>query len=195
MKINHISGSTYDGDVSVCVNFSFESGTNLSSAIESVEMLVGMTASPPRSVSRDTKVGEILFPNAAPVSEPVADTGASTARTRRPRTAPPSTTPDPTPPAEPATVTDIGTRRRRAAAPEAEGPKVYSDVDLSKAASNTAARLVELGDDGTSIVKLVLKDFNVETTSDIPADKRQKFLDDLAEEVAMAEAEAAAKTA
>lgn len=195
MKIHNLSGSSCYGDVTVSVNFAFDSGTSLSSAIAAVESLVSGVA-----VSRDTSAPS---PTSASVaSEPVADTGASTARTRRSRTAPASTPTTPTADtpavdeAPAATVTDIGTRRRRAAASEAGGPKVYSDVDLSKAASNTAARLVELGDKGgPDIVKLVLADFGVKSTSDIPQDQREKFLKDLAEEVKLAEADRAAQDA
>lgn len=85
-------------------------------------------------------------------------------------------------------------RRRRTPAPEAASPPPaapagISDVDLTKAASDTADVLVNMGEDGTGIVKLILADMQVSSVGDLPQDQRQKFLDECKKEIKMAKEE------
>lgn len=83
-----------------------------------------------------------------------------------------------------------GSTNKPVPAPEPPQPAGLSDADLSKAASNAAADLDALGEDGPGIVMLVMKDgFGVESTSDIPLDRRAKFVAELRDEVELALAE------
>lgn len=186
MKVNHI-GAHKDGDATL-VSLTYDMGVmDVLEAIATVVAHVGSVA----LASRDASSTSAPVSAGASTTAPTGSTEpASTGRRQRaPRTAPPETAAND---ADVQTTTEpTVSRRRRVDAPpaEPEGPKVYSDVDLSKAASLAAEALTKLGENGTGIVMAVLKDFNVATTNDIPADARQKFLDDLAEEVRLAEAE------
>jgi hypothetical protein len=70
-----------------------------------------------------------------------------------------------------------------------------NDAEMSKAASNGAEELVKLGDDGVGIIKLIVEDYGVENVGDIPADKRQEFIEKVALEVRLAKEEYASKQA
>lgn len=105
-------------------------------------------------------------------------------RTRRPRSA----APEAAPPAEEAPA-ETTRSRRRPAAPEAPANPVISDAELSKAASHAAVEIPN--GEGPGIVLAVLEDFGVKTVNDLPQDQRQKFLDDIAEEIRLAKEAAA----
>lgn len=95
-------------------------------------------------------------------------------------------------PADVAAQTTEPSRRRRSSASEASEAPTISDIDLGKAASEAAESLTKLGDAGHQIVQDVLKeDFGVKMVNDLPADKRQAFLDELLNQVALAKADAA----
>lgn len=64
-----------------------------------------------------------------------------------------------------------------------------NDAEMSKAASNAAEELVKLGEDGTTIVKMVLEDYGVPSVGDIPAERREAFIKELAKEVTLAKTE------
>lgn len=131
-----------------------------------------------------------------PVSDTVADTGTS----RRRRTGTHGSKeldadaakleamgqdPGPTMP-----VADTGSRRRRAAPPAASpDPMPINDAEMSKAASNACEVLVNMGEDGPGIVKLILEEMGAASAGDVPQDKRQQFLDECAKEIRLAKEE------
>lgn len=82
--------------------------------------------------------------------------------------------------------------RRRRAAPPADVVPVFTDVEMSKAASNAAEELVKLGEDGPALVKLILGDYKVASVNEIPAELREKFISELASEVELAKQEKSA---
>lgn len=119
--------------------------------------------------------------------EPATDPAPS----RRRRTpAPAASETPPAPPAADASA-DTGSRRRRASSPPppAPDPMPINDAEMSKAASNTAEVLVNMGEDGPGMVTLILEDFGVKSVGDIPVDQRQKFLDECAKEIRLAKEE------
>lgn len=183
MKITYINVSTDEKSAVVSLTLDLDD-LDLVSAVQKV-----LARFEGKEVSHDASSSPTLTPAASSGQEPASastEPGPSR-RTRQPRNAPPA---DAAPQDQPANEAPAGRRRRVAEVPPAaEGPKVYSDVDLSKAASLAAEALTKLGDNGPEVVKLVLADLGVTTTNDIPADKREKFLADLAEEVMLAEAE------
>jgi hypothetical protein len=99
-------------------------------------------------------------------------------------------------PPETGTVADLGAARRSrrgAATPAAEpaAPVTFTDADLSKAASNSAAAIVAAGFDGPgTIMDLMKEEFGVTDTREIPAERRPEFLKALADEVEASELEA-----
>ena len=80
-----------------------------------------------------------------------------------------------------------GVRRRRQVATDA--PPAITDADLSKAASHAATII------GTEVVMAVLGDMGVSAVGELKDDVRKRFLDEIAEEVRLAEDEAAASKA
>lgn len=125
--------------------------------------------------------------------EPATDPAPS----RRRRTSSPANPTDgaaeaaPSAPAAPSASADTGSRRRRASSPPppAPDPMPINDAEMSKAASNTAEVLVNMGEDGPGMVTLILEDFGVKSAGDIPVDQRQKFLDECAKEIRLAKEE------
>lgn len=101
------------------------------------------------------------------------------------------------PPISDAPVQSVTTESRRRRAPAAapaapaapEAPQGISDADMTKAASNTADVLVNLGEDGPGIVMLVLKDFEVTSVGDVPVEKRHDVLSEFAKEITLAKAD------
>lgn len=199
----HIDGA--DGDTYIAVTVRCGK-LPLVSAIASVAALFSGEVS--RGTASPLPAGEATAATTAS-TEPVA-TGT---RTRRPRTAPTEVAPSPAPDAAPANVTDIGTRRRRSTAPaEPEGPKAYTDADMSKAASNAAAAIHAVGEallakgaidaqqkkadfDGPGIIMAVLLELNAKSTNDLTPDQREPFLAEIQKEVEAAELEAKVKLA
>lgn len=80
-------------------------------------------------------------------------------------------------------------RRRRVVPPPAPDPMPINDAELSKAASDAAAALVALGEDGPGIVMLVLNGpdgFGVEAVGEVKQEDRKRFIAELQEEVKLA---------
>lgn len=92
--------------------------------------------------------------------------------------------------AAPANSTEGTSRRRRAAPPAASpDPMPINDAEMSKAASNACEVLVNMGEDGPGIVKLILEEMGAASAGDVPQDKRQQFLDECAKEIRLAKEE------
>jgi len=188
MKINSIEAyRSADDEVSVSVRVTVAWGGD--NAVHEAIAAVAAKLTDPNVVS-DPLV-EQAIERTRPATEPtVAPTPSTEPVKRTRRTAAQmaeanAQVPNPPPPTQTA---EVPSRRRRA--PETSpDPMPISDAELSKAASNAAEAFVKLGEDGPTMVKLVLEDFKVETVGDIPADQREKFIKELAKEVSLAQAE------
>lgn len=143
--------------------------------------------------SSNPLVEEAIARTQPPAGEPIADTSIQTVaedpapQRRRRRTAAEMAEAAAT---ETAPAAETTSRRRRTAAPEATpDPMPINDAEMSKAASDAAQALVEMGFDGPGTVKLVLADFQVQSVGDIPQEKRKEFIAELQKEIAGAKAE------
>lgn len=185
-----------------------------------ISITLGIGATPPAK-AMTALLGALALLEGAPVPQanPVPQAGAEPVREDEKEVAQPS--PAPAAPVAPAPAARTRQRRPAEPAPElatevaqAEAQAVpetprrrrgaedggISDADLSKACSNGAAaieaaeaRINMPEGGGAKIVMAILKDFGVGKAYDLPVDKRQQFLDELAEEVAQAEALAEAR--
>ena len=166
-------------------------GFDIASAVAAVQKLFGAAPAPSNPL-----VEEAIARTQPPAGEPIAATSTQTAaedpapQRRRRRTAAEMAEAQVSASAETAPATETTSRRRRTAAPEATpDPMPINDAEMSKAASDAAQALVEMGFDGPGTVKLVLADFQVQSVGDIPQEKRKEFIAELQKEIAGAKAE------
>ena len=163
-------------------------GFGIADAVAAVQKLFGAAPAPSNPL-----VEEAIARTQPSAGEPIAATSTQTAaedpapQRRRRRTAAEMAEAAAT---ETAPAAETTSRRRRTAAPEdAPDPMPINDAEMSKAASDAAQALVEMGFDGPGTVKLVLADFQVQSVGDIPPDKRKEFIAELQKEIAGAKAE------
>lgn len=163
-------------------------GFGIADAVAAVQKLFGAAPAPSNPL-----VEEAIARTQPPAGEPIAATSTQTAaedpapQRRRRRTAAEMAEAAAT---ETAPAAETTSRRRRTAAPEATpDPMPINDAEMSKAASDAAQALVEMGFDGPGTVKLVLADFQVQSVGDIPQEKRKEFIAELQKEIAGAKAE------
>lgn len=183
MELLSLTAERYDAGRTVVDVRLNAGGMTTEAAINAVLAMINGTSAAP-AVSRE--------PSPTPSAPEAGAQPATRTRTRQPRT---------NPDAAPSVVAEAivegaaepSSRRRRPVEAVEAGPKVYSDVDLSKAASQAAADLANLGEDGPGIILTILKeDYSTNTTNDVPQEKRQEFLDALQIEINLVKAEKAA---
>lgn len=186
MKLNSISAHAVEDEPGFFVNVCY----HLPDATSMMKALSAVAGGfPGQDDIASVAGGAIAFAGArvaaeaAMVTEAPAAEAAPTRRRRAPAEAPTAVADAPA---------DAAPARRRRSSPAVDTS--ISDADLAKAASNAAVAINKaVGDNsGPASITAILTELGVTAVNLLPQDQRQKFLNEVASEVALAEAEASA---